>query len=289
MPVIDAHQHFWDPNRVAYPWLTPKHGPLYRAFAPADLVPEIAAAGIDGTVLVQAADSNEDTESMLAIAAEHDFVRGVVAWIPLLDPPAAKSALDRLRANSKVRGIRHLIHDEPDPDWLDRPTVQQSLAHVAASGLTFDVVSALPRHLELVMAIAERLPHLRLVLDHLSRPPIRSRGWEPWATVMARCAEYPNVFAKVSGLGTEADWSTWTAADLSPYVEHARRCFGAQRLMFGSDWPVALLAGDYARVVRETRACVAHWSAAEQRSLFGATAAAFYGIPRAVASGGSTA
>ncbi len=274
--VIDAHQHFWNLAEVAYPWLNAGHGPLFRTFTPEDLEPTLRAHDVRATVLVQAANSLADTDAMLRIAEQHAFVRAVVGWMPLLDPPATKEAIRRYGAHPRFRGVRHLIHDEPDPDWLMQPLVQESLGLLAEADLSFDVVAVLPRHLEHVVTIAARLPQLRLVIDHLAKPPIRAGQFEPWASLMERCASFPSVYAKVSGLNTAADWTHWSAADLSPYIEHARRCFGATRLMFGSDWPVAILAGDFARVLNETSTATAHWSETERRALFGGTAVRFY-------------
>jgi L-fuconolactonase len=271
--IVDAHQHFWDLETGDYPWLTPELGVLHRTYAPADLAPELAAVGVDRTVLVQAADSMAETESMLALADAHEFIAGVVGWLPLTDPDRTAEALaDR---HPKFVGVRHLIHDEPDPDWLLQDTVLASLGLLAEAGLAFDVVSLLPRHLEHVATIADRHPGLRLVVDHLSKPPVKDGGWRPWAELLAAAAAFPNVYAKVSGLVTEADHATWTPADLRPYVEYALRVFGTERLMFGSDWPVALLAADY-RTVFETASLLVGEQGRDD--VFGGTAARFYGF-----------
>ncbi|NUR84960.1 MAG: amidohydrolase family protein [Nonomuraea sp.] len=270
--IVDAHQHFWNLETGSYPWLTPEAGVLYRTYAPADLAPELAAAGVDGTVLVQAADSIEETESMLALADANDFILGVVGWIPLTDPRAAAEAIERYGRHPKFVGVRHLIHEEPDPDWVVQDGVLESLGLLAEAGLTFDVVSLLPRHLEHVVTLAVRHPGLRIVIDHLSKPRIKDRAWEPWAAQLAAAAACPNVYAKVSGLVTEADHESWTVEDLRPYVEHALAVFGPGRLMFGSDWPVALLAADYQRVHRAARELVG------ADEVFSQTAARFYGF-----------
>lgn len=279
MSVIDAHQHFWNLETGSYPWLTPEHGPIHRTFEPDELIPQLAAAGVDRTVLVQSMDSYADTDAMLAQADAYDFVGAVVGWVPLHRPGEAAEALTRYRAHPRFAGVRHLIHDEPDPDWLLQDAVIEGLGLLAEAGLPFDVVAVLPRHLEHIPVLAERVPGLRMVIDHLAKPPIREKGWEPWASLVARAAEYPQVHAKVSGLNTAADPFTWSAADLRPYVEHALEHFGADRLMFGSDWPVALLAGDYAQVWRETGALLSGLSRAERAAVLGGTATRFYGLP----------
>ncbi|WP_262403329.1 amidohydrolase family protein [Actinomadura sp. CNU-125] len=186
-----------------------------------------------------------------------------------------------LPAGPALRRVRHLIHDEPDPDWLLRPQVRDGLDALAERDLTFDVVAVRPRHLEHVPLLAERHPDLRLVIDHLAKPPIAERGREPWAGLLARAAEHPNVHAKVSGLNTAADWETWTAADLRPYAEHAFELFGAGRLMFGGDWPISVLAGGYRKVWDETANLLDDLGLdpADRARVLGGTAADVYRIP----------
>jgi L-fuconolactonase len=177
--IVDAHQHFWNLEKVEYPWLTPDHGPIYRTFEAEELAPQLKEVGVDKTVLVQAADSYEDTEYMLGVADEHDFVAGVVGWVPLPRPEEAAEALDRFQRHPNFKGVRHLIHEEPDPDWLVQDTVVEGLMMLADREVPFDVVAVLPRHLEHVPTIAERVPELRMVVDHLAKPPIKERQWEP--------------------------------------------------------------------------------------------------------------
>ncbi|MEV5498306.1 amidohydrolase family protein [Nonomuraea fuscirosea] len=277
MAVVDAHQHFWNLETGSYPWLTPESGPIFRTFEPEELLPQLAAAGVDRTVLVQSMDSSADTGAMLAQADAYDVVGAVVGWVPLTRPEEAAGALERYRRHPKFAGIRHLIHDEPDPDWLLQDTVIEGLRLLAAADLPFDVVAVLPRHLEHVPVLAERVPGLRMVIDHLAKPPIREKGWEPWASLLARAAACPGVYAKVSGLNTAAA-PDWTGEDLRPYVEHAVELFGPDRLMFGSDWPVATLAGDYARVWRETRVALSGLDEAGKAQVLGGTATRFYRI-----------
>jgi len=278
MPVIDAHQHFWNLEKVSYPWLTANLAPIYRTFEPPDLEPLLRTAGVDRTVLVQAADSYEDTDAMLARADVHPWIAAVVGWVPLNRPDEAAGAVERYRAQPAFAGVRHLIHDDPDPDWVVQDAVVDGLGILAAAELTFDLVGVRPRHLEHVVTLAERVPGLRIVIDHLNKPLIREKGWEPWATLLARAAECPTVYAKVSGLNTAADREHWSAADLRPYVEHALEVFGPHRLMFGSDWPVANLAGDYAKVWRETNAVLADLPETHRAAIFGDTARDFYRI-----------
>ena len=252
MSVIDSHQHFWNLETGSYPWLTPESGPIFRTFEPGGAHPQLAAAGVDRTVLVQAMDSYADTDAMLAQADAYDFIAAVVGWVPLDRPDEAAEALERYGGIRSSPGSGTSSTTIPTPTGCIQESVIEGLGLLAAAGLPFDVVAVLPRHLEHVPVLAERVPGLRMVIDHLAKPPIEERGWEPWASLIARAAEYPNVYAKVSGLNTAADAETWTAEDLRPYVEHAVEVFGPERLMFGGDWPVALLAGDYAKVWRET-------------------------------------
>ncbi|MFG1921623.1 amidohydrolase family protein [Cryptosporangium sp. NPDC048952] len=275
MPVVDAHQHFWDVDALEYAWLTPEAGPIYRTFGYEELEPQLDECGVDATVLVQAEGSFADTDAMLALSARHPRLAAVVGWVPLLDPAATGDALERYGKDPRYVGVRHQVHDEPDADWILRPAVLESLGLVAARGLTWDQISTVPRHLEHVPTLAEAHPSLRIVIDHLAKPPIAEGGWEPWAGLLARAASYPNVYAKISGLDTAAS-PDWTADELRRYVDHGLSVFGPERLMWGSDWPVSVLAGGYRRA----------WNAIQQllpaehrERVLGGTAIDFYRIP----------
>ncbi|WZH53734.1 MAG: amidohydrolase family protein [Nocardioides alkalitolerans] len=275
--VLDAHQHFWQLGPDAYAWLTPEAGPLHASFGVADVEPQVAASGVDDVVLVQADGTVADTDAMLAIADGWPRVAGVVGWAPLDVPDALAATLERYAADRRVVGLRHQIHDEPDADWVVREPVLAGLGAVAAAGLTYDVVAVVPRHLEHVPTLADRHPDLRLVIDHLAKPPVAAGGWEPWAGLLREAAERPNVSAKLSGLDTAAG-PGYGAGDLAPYVEHALALFGPERLMFGSDWPVSTLAGGYARWWDVVTELVAPLSPDEQVAVLGASARDFYGI-----------
>ena len=275
---IDTHQHFWNLDTVDYPWLTPAYGPLYRTYEPAELEPQLKAAGIDRTMLVQSANSYADTDSMLAHADTYDWIGAVIGWVPLLQPDEAARALDRYGRHPKFRGIRHLIHEEPDPDWVVQDRVIEGLTVLAERTMIFEVVAVFPNHLKHVPTLAERVPGLTMVIDHLAKPPIKERVMEPWLMQLAAAARYPNVYAKVSGLNTAADWASWSAADLRPYVDAAIDQFGAERLMFGSDWPVCVLAGDYARVWAETNRALEGRPQHEIDAILGGTAGRVYTI-----------
>ena len=280
---VDAHQHFWNNEAGDYPWLDrPENAAINCTFGPDMLAPLLGEAGIDRTVLVQAMDSAKDTESMLVLAAENAWIGGVVGWVPLDNPDAAGKRLETLLRNTKFKGVRHLIHEEADPDWVVRDVVIEGLKVLAAMDVPFDVVAVFPNHLKHVPELAERVPNLRMVIDHLAKPPIKSKAMDDWKQQMVQAAGYPQVYAKVSGLNTAADWNTWTAQDFEPYIDVAFEHFGANRLMFGSDWPVATLAGTYRQVWDATRQVVARYGPEAELAIFGDTAAQFYrlaGVP----------
>ncbi len=278
--IIDTHQHFWNLDKVEYPWLVPEYGPIYRTFEAAELEPQLQAAGVEHTVVVQSMDSYEDTAYMFETAAHFDWVAGIVGWLPLLRPDeTARKLADHQRRNKLFKGMRHLIHTEADPDWVVQAIVIESLKLLAAHGYTFDVVAVFPNHLRHVPTLSERVPDLKIVIDHLAKPPYTSSSdMAVWRDQMRAAAHNPNVYAKISGLNTAVGKPDWTAADLQPAIDFALDTFGADRLMFGSDWPVAILAGDYAKVVAETRVCLSGLSAADQAAIWSGTANRFYNL-----------
>jgi L-fuconolactonase len=275
-PKIDSHQHFWKLGSIAYPWLMPADPVLYRDFAPPELEPQLHAAGIDGTVLVQAANSYADTEAMLRLATMFPWIRAVVGWAPLSKPREAATALDRYMRHDTFRGVRHSIHDLIGTDRQACRALIEGTRLVAERGLTLDVDIPFAGGLQAVARLAEQNPDLTIIIDHLAKPPIRESLLEPWATEIAAAAAYPNVMAKISGLATVADLDQWSAADLQPYIDHAFSCFGAYRLMFGSDWPVCTQAGTYAQIWAETNLALAGRSRQDSVALLGATAGRVY-------------
>lgn len=280
MTVIDAHQHFWNPARAAYDWLTEDLSPINRAIEFDELAPLLEATGVQRTVVVQAADNWDDTQYMLDVARAHPEIAAVVAWVPLDEPATAAQRLAELRGEPAFVGIRNLIHTRPDPDWLLRPDVDEGLGLLEDAGVPFDVVSVIPRHLEHVPVISERHPRLRMVIDHLSKPPIKAPGAEPWRTLIGRAAENPLVYAKVSGLyPSVGDQMDWNADDVRPYLEIALELFGPDRLMFGGDWPISVLAGGYLRVWEQLNRLFDELRPAHREAILGGTAARFYAIP----------
>ena len=277
--VVDAHLHVWDVGRHRYEWLQrPENSAINRTFGFADFAVRAAAAGVDAAVLVQADDHDADTAAMFEIARAHPRIAGVVGWVPLDRPEEAAARLDRLFREPKFAGIRTLIHDQPDPDWLLRPDVGAGLALLEQCGVPFDVIAVLPRHLAHLPVLSERYPGLRMVLDHLGHPPLGARreDWEPWRTLLRAAAANPLVHAKVSGLYPER--ADWTAADIRPFVEFAVELFGPGRLMAGSDWPVAELSGGYARVWAAIAEILGELPTAERDAIMGGTARAYYGL-----------
>jgi L-fuconolactonase len=279
---VDAHHHLWDPGRRAYPWMDESVAAVRRPFGVEDLDAAAGPQGFGRTVAVQAVSSVEETEELLAVAAASDRVAGVVGWVDLTDPGVA-ATLASLRARpggQALVGVRHQVHDEPDPAWLLREDVGHGLAAVADAGVVYDLLVR-EQELPAARAVAERLPGLSLVVDHLAKPRIRERAMDPWAGELAALAHHPNVACKVSGLVTEADWDAWTPDQLVPYVRHAAEVFGPERLLFGSDWPVCLLAAGYAEVVVATAEALdrAGLTPAERDAVFGANARRLYRLP----------
>jgi L-fuconolactonase len=280
LTTVDAHQHFWDPARADYPWMTDDVALLRRAFGPDELRPLLLAEGIEQTVLVQTRSSFDETIEFLALAEREPFVAGVVGWIDLTGP-ATGDDIARLHAapgGSRLVGIRHQVHDEPDAGWLARADVRRGLASVERAGLPFDLLVR-PRELPAALDVARSMPGLAFVVDHIAKPSVASRDLEPWLSRLLPLAGLPNVTCKASGMVTLADPAAWTAAELRPYAEAVVEMFGPARLMFGSDWPVCLLAASYAEVVGAARDLFGGLSGAEGARIFGGTAQQVYRLP----------
>jgi L-fuconolactonase len=272
---IDAHQHYWDPKRGDYGWLTRELEPLYRVFGPADLAPLRERAGVARTVLVQAAPSVEETRYLLGLARGDASIAGVVGWVPLLDRDAPSLIADLAR-DPKFKGVRPMLQDLPDDNWIANAALQPAVDALIAHDLTFDAL-IFARHVDALEIFAQRFPSLRIVVDHGAKPSIRDAraGWQPWADSITRLARLPNLHCKLSGLVTEAA-PGWSEATLQPYVEHLLVSFGAKRLMWGSDWPVLNLNGDYLLWHSIASELLAGLTDAERDEIFGDNASSFY-------------
>jgi L-fuconolactonase len=273
---IDAHQHFWNLADRQGGWPGPELRAIHRDFGPADLMPWLERCGVDGTVLVQSMPTARDTQWMLDVADRHSFVRGVVGWVDMLAADAPQQ-LAALAQRPKLKGVRPMLQDLADPWWIAQPQLDAAASALSALGLCFDALVR-PVHLPALLVFARRHPALRIVIDHGAKPEIASGALQPWARDIAELARLPNVHCKISGLLTEAREGARTS-DLAPYVDHLFACFGPHRLMWGSDWPVLDLAGDYASWMHGARElCATHVGrdAAAMDAVFGANAARFY-------------
>jgi L-fucono-1,5-lactonase len=250
--IVDSHQHFWDLAREPMPWMRPAHAVIARTFEPADLRPLLDDCGIDTTILVQAACTDADTDAMFEQADANEWIGAVTAWVDLTSPRRAYERLGRLAPCPKLRGIRHLIHEEDDPHWILREDVLESIALLEDRGLVLELVCVYPRHLGDVPELAQRFPNLTIVIDHLGKPPLLTERMADWRALVQAAAAHGNVAAKISGLNTVLPKRGWTGGDMQDAVEVAVECFGPDRLMWGSDWPYSLLNGDYRKVFRET-------------------------------------
>lgn len=244
---LDSHQHFWRYNNLDYGWMAPATmDALKTDYLPADLAPLLAAHGLDGTVAVQARQSLAETTWLLALAEETAFIRGVVGWVDLCTAEI-EAQLESFARFPKFRGVRHVVHDEPDDKFMLRPEFLRGIGHLRRFGLTYDLL-IYPRHLPIALEVVRRFPDQRFVIDHIAKPGIREQKRDPWAAHIREIATCPNVSCKVSGMVTETHWKGWQPDDFRPYLDVIFACFGNDRLLFGSDWPVCLLSGSYGEV-----------------------------------------
>jgi len=277
---IDAHHHFWNPETREYYWMGGDElAPIRRPMGPEDMRPLLQARGIDGTIIVQTVPQLSETEEFLETAGRIDFVRGVVGWVDLTDRHVG-AVLDRLLAGPNgrfLKGIRHQAHDEDDKDWLARPDVIEGIRACGERGLVYDL---LPKEPELPASIrcVDALPEVQFVIDHIAKPRIAAGEMDPWLGLMTDIAARPNVACKLSGMITEANWSGWTVDDLRRYADAVLRLFGPDRVMFGSDWPVCLLAGSYDTVVGTASELTQGLTPEETAAVFGGTATRIYNL-----------
>ncbi len=273
--VIDAHHHFWQLGRFGYEWLNePPVAAIRRDYLPEHLAPLLQSTGVDRSVFVQTQHNVEETRWILSLAAQHDFIAGVVGWVDLQSADCERQ-LEEFVGNPKFVGVRHVVQDEPDDDWIVRPAVLKGLAVLQRHRVPYDLLFYV-KHLKHAATVAKRFPELPLVIDHLAKPRIKDQAFDDWEANFRAAATFPNVWCKLSGMVTEADHRTWKPSNLKPYVDIALEAFGPSRLMYGSDWPVCELAGSYERVIGALRECVGNLSAAEKAAIFGETAVKFY-------------
>ena len=272
---VDTHQHLWVMSERAYDWITPEYGVLNNDFRPEDVAKDLKEAGVTATVLVQAADTYDDTFYMLSVARSHNHVRGVVGWVPLNKPVEARESLDLLGQNKYIKGYRNLTHTYADPRWILQASCKETISDISRRDLALDMVSVNSDHSRAVVELADTHPNLRIVVDHMAKPNIAQKQWDDWARDMADLAKRPNVYVKHSGLNT-ASGQGWTAKDWQPYVDYCLEKFGSNRIMLGSDWPVSLLAGDFVGVWAAQIETISKLSQAEQEDICYKTAQHFY-------------
>ncbi|MCY3831364.1 MAG: amidohydrolase family protein [Chloroflexi bacterium] len=274
---IDSHQHFWHYNSEDYPWMAGERGALQVDYLPPDLQPLMAATGIQGTVAVQARQVVYETEYLLGLAEQYDFIRGVVGWLDIRGDDF-EAQLEQYASHPRLSGIRHIVHDEADDRFMLGGNFLRGMAKLEGYGLTYDLL-LYPRHLPIAIDVVKRFPKQRFVLDHIAKPFIKDGIIEPWAREIRQLAAFDNVWCKVSGMVTEAAWGAWTQDDYKPYLDVVFDCFGVERLMFGSDWPVCTLSGSYSEVVGIVESFIAALSADEQAAIMGGNASEFYQLP----------
>jgi L-fuconolactonase len=279
MLAIDSHHHIWNPFVGDFSWMTREHDPINREFTPEDLIPLLAQARVSHTVLVQTWSSLEETEAFLTLAASNDFISGVVGWMDLTGDVSEQ--LTRLYAHphrSFLKGVRHQVHNEDDANWLMQPNVQKGLRTLAASGLAYDLLIR-PREIPAAISCVEALPDVKFIVNHIAKPRI-SEGWDKeWeAQITQLASHHENVWIKLSGLVTEADWGTWKPQDIRPYVERVLALFGTKRVMVGSDWPVCTLASSYSQTMDLVRDCITNYTPDEQSDILRNNAIRAYGL-----------
>ena len=275
--VIDAHQHFWELGRFDTRWLeAPDKTKICRNFLPTDLKERIDRVGVDKTIFVQTQHNLEENRWVLDFARQHDWIAGVVGWVDLASPECEHQVME-FRQNPRFVGVRHITHDEPDDNFIVRPEILRGLSVLQNHKVPFDLLFYV-KHLHHAARLGRDFPELPMVIDHLSKPHIKAHRLDDWEANFRAAAKCPNIYCKLSGMVTEADWEHWKPADLRPYVDVALEAFGPKRLMFGTDWPVCELAGSYDQVYSALKECVGELSDSEQARIFSGTAIEFYGL-----------
>ncbi len=274
--IIDAHQHFWQYNPVTFSWIDESMAAIRQSFLPEDLKELLGKNNVDGTVLVQVNQTMEENDFFLSLADKNPFIKGVVGWVDL-QADNLKEQLDSFGSHHKLKGFRHIVQAEQDPSFMQRPHFERGIAMLDSFNYTYDIL-IYPHQLASATKMVKRFPNQRFVIDHLAKPYIKKGLVEEWKKDMLQIAAYENVYCKISGMVTEADWKNWTIPDLRPYLDAAVEAFGVKRLIFGSDWPVCLLAADYTNVLSITQQYFEAFSVAEKECFFATNAIQFYNL-----------
>ncbi len=273
---IDSHQHFWTYNENEFGWINDQMSVIRRNFFPDDLKPELTNAGFDGSITVQARQKLEETSWLLELATHHNFIRGVVGWVDLCSPELPKQ-LELFTANKKLVGVRHVIHDEPDDNFMLRPDFLNGIKQLGNYGLTYDIL-IFPKHLPNTLHFVKAFPDQAFILDHIAKPDIKNQLFNPWKENIEKLAKFPNVHCKLSGMVTEADWKNWKHEDFIPCLEVVLENFGPNRVMIGSDWPVCTVAASYSTVMGIVQHYIEKLSPAELNMILGENACSIYNL-----------
>lgn len=273
---IDSHQHFWQYEPVKHSWIDDEMAAIRRDFTPSDLAITLNENGIDGCVAVQADQTAEETDFLIDLAHKHPFIKGIVGWVDLRSA-SVETLLEKYGAEQKVKGFRHVVQGEPDHNFLLRPAFLNGISALEKFGYTYDIL-VFPHQLGAVLELVRRFPNQKFVIDHIAKPYIKDGFFDGWAAQMKVIAKHQNVYCKISGMITEADYNTWTKAQLKPYMDVVFESFGTNRLMYGSDWPVCLVAGSYKQVKDIVTDYISSYSKDEQQAIMGTNAITFYNL-----------
>jgi len=274
--VIDSHQHFWNYEPVKHDWIDDDMSVIRRDFLPSDLKKEYDNYGIDGCVAVQADQTLAETDFLLQLSNENDFIKGIVGWVDLRSE-TIKTDLEKYSIHKKIKGFRHVVQGEPDHNFLLRSNFLRGISTLKYFDFTYDIL-VFPHQLGAVLEFVKRFPNQKFVIDHIAKPYIKDGFFNGWATLMKNIATYQNVECKISGMITEADYKSWTPAQIEPYMDVVLNAFGSSRIMYGSDWPVCLVAGNYKQVKDLVTHFIANLSVSEQADIMGNNAIKFYNL-----------
>lgn len=274
--IIDSHQHFWIYDKDQHAWLDDDMSIIRRDFLPQDLIEVYQENGIDGCVAVEANQNNKETDFLLGLSKENNFIKGVVGWVDL-QSEKIENLLEQYLDAEKLKGFRHVVQAEPDHNFLLRPNFVRGISTLEKYGYTYDIL-IFPHQLGATLEFVKKFPNQKFIIDHIAKPYIKDGFYDGWAVLMKEIAKCENVYCKLSGIITEADYKTWTVAQIEPYMDLVLSAFGANRILFGSDWPVCLVAGNYSKVKKITTDYIAKCSPEEQKNIMGSNAIKFYNL-----------